>query len=72
MAFIVRDTWQNRGIGTFLLKYLVTIARGQGIVGFSAEVLAENRAMLAVLQNAGFPVRTRLDGRVRSIELDFE
>lgn len=72
VAFIVRDPWQNRGIGTFLLKYLATIARGQGIVGFSAEVLAENKAMLAVLEHTDFRVRARMEGRVRSIEVDFE
>lgn len=72
VAFIVRDEWQNRGIGSFLLKYLAMIARGQGIAGFTAEVLADNMAMLAVLRNSGFRVSTRLDGRVRSIELSFE
>ncbi len=72
VAFIVRDEWQNRGIGTFLLKYLATIARGQGITGFTAEVLADNRAMLAVLHKSGFRLSSRLDGRVRSIQLDFE
>ncbi len=72
VAFIVRDEWQNRGLGTFLLKYLATVARGQGIAGFTAEVLAENMAMLAVLHKSGFRLKSRLDGRVRSIELDFE
>jgi acyl-CoA hydrolase/GNAT superfamily N-acetyltransferase len=72
VAFIVRDEWQRRGLGTFLLKYLATIARGQGIAGFTAEVLADNQAMLGVLRNSGFRVRTRLEGRVRSIEMDFE
>ena len=72
VAFIVRDPWQNRGIGTFLLKYLATIARGQGIAGFTAEVLVDNRAMLAVLRKSGFRLRSQLDGRVHSIELDFE
>jgi acyl-CoA hydrolase/RimJ/RimL family protein N-acetyltransferase len=72
VAFIVRDQWQNRGLGTFLLRYLATIARGQGIAGFTAEVLADNRAMLAVMRKSGFRLKSRLDGRVRSIELDFE
>jgi acyl-CoA hydrolase/GNAT superfamily N-acetyltransferase len=72
VAFIVRDNWQNRGMGTFLLKYLATIARGQGIAGFRAEVLADNMPMLAVLRKSGFGLRSRLDGRVHSIELDFE
>ncbi len=72
VAFIVRDNWQNRGIGTSLLKYLATIARGQGIAGFTAEVLVDNRAMLSVLRKSGFRLRSRLDGRVHSVELDFE
>jgi acyl-CoA hydrolase/GNAT superfamily N-acetyltransferase len=72
VAFIVRDQWQNRGIGTFLLTYLATIARSQGIAGFTAEVLVDNRAMLAVFRKSGFRLRSQLDGRVHSIELDFE
>jgi GNAT superfamily N-acetyltransferase len=72
VAFIVRDNWQNRGIGTFLLKYLATIARDQGIAGFTAEVLADNMPMLAVLRKSGFRLRSQLEGRVHSVELDFE
>lgn len=72
VAFIVRDEWQRKGIGTFLLKYLATVARGQGIAGFTAEVLVENVAMLTVLRNSGFRVSSRLEGRTRSIELSFE
>jgi ribosomal protein S18 acetylase RimI-like enzyme len=68
----VRDQWQNQGIGTFLLSYLATIARSQGIAGFTAEVLVDNRAMLAVLRKSGFRLRSQLDGRVHSVELDFE
>ncbi len=72
VAFIVRDQWQNQGIGTFLLSYLSTIARSHGIAGFTAEVLVDNRAMLAVLRKSGFRLRSQLDGRVHSVELDFE
>ena len=72
IAFIVRDNWQNQGVGTFLLKYLATIARGQGIAGFTAEVLVDNMPMLAVLRKSGLRLRSRLEGRVHSVELDFE
>ena len=39
VAFVVRDQWQNHGIGTYLLKVLATIAKRHGISGFTAEVL---------------------------------
>jgi len=48
VAFVVRDEWQNRGIGSFLLKHLATIAKRNGIQGFTAEVLRANRAMQQV------------------------
>jgi len=72
VAFIVRDQWQNRGIGTFLLKYLVTIAKRNGIAGFTAEVLVDNKAMLAVLHKSGCKIHSQLEDRVYSFELDFE
>jgi acyl-CoA hydrolase/GNAT superfamily N-acetyltransferase len=71
LAFIVRDRWQNRGIGTFLLKYLITIAKRNGIAGFTAEVLLDNKSMLAVLHKSGCKVRSRSDDGVNHIELDF-
>lgn len=71
VAFIVRDQWQNRGIGTFLLKYLITIARRNGIAGFTAEVLLDNKPMLTVLHKSDCKISSRLDDRVYSFELDF-
>lgn len=72
VAFIVRDEWQRRGIGTFLLKLLVTIARRNGIAGFTAEVLGENKAMQDVLHKAGLKLSSKLDEGVYSFELDLD
>lgn len=58
VAFAVHDDWQNKGIGTFLLGYLIRIARERGIRTLSAEVLAENRPMLDVFYQAGVKVET--------------
>lgn len=71
VAFVVRDEWQRRGIGTFLVNYLMTIARGNGISGFTAEVLAENRGMRAVFENSNCKVQSRLREGVYSFQLDF-
>ena len=72
VAFVVRDQWQNHGIGTFLLKYLITIARRNGIAGFTAEVLRDNKPMQAILHKSGCTVRSSLSEGVHSFELDFE
>jgi len=63
MAFTVRDDWQNIGIGTFLLQYLVQIARRRGISAFTAEILETNGPMLAILARVDYPMeRTHDEG----------
>ena len=71
VAFVVRDRWQNRGIGSFLLSHLAGIARRQGLSGFTAEVLRQNKAMQAVFNKSDARVTSRLDGNVYSFRIDF-
>ena len=71
VAFVVRDSWQDHGIGTFLLKYLIQIARRNGIAGFTAEVLKENKAMQAVFHKSSVNVKSQLNEGVYSFELSF-
>jgi GNAT superfamily N-acetyltransferase len=71
VAFTVRDRWQNRGIGTFLLNYLISVARRNGIGGFTAEVLAQNKAMMRVFTRSGYRLSSSLDDGVYSVHLDF-
>jgi acyl-CoA hydrolase/GNAT superfamily N-acetyltransferase len=71
VAFVVRDDWQNRGIGTFMLKHLTNIAKRNAIAGFTAEVLRENRRMQAVFHHSGLKVRSQLVEGVYHFELDF-
>jgi len=71
VAFTVHDAWQRRGIGTFLLKHLMRIARRNGISGFTAEVLVENKAMQAVFNKADCKVSSRLVGNVYHYDLEF-
>jgi RimJ/RimL family protein N-acetyltransferase len=53
VAVTVVDAWQGRGLGSALLARLSARAVEAGIVYFSAEVLAENRSMLALLPRLG-------------------
>lgn len=61
VAFIVSDEWQNKGIGTFLLSYLIRIGKERGIKTFTAEVLGENRPMLDVFYQSGVRVETTVE-----------
>lgn len=61
VAFMVRDDYQNRGIGTFLLKHLSNIARRNAIRGFTAEVLRGNKAMQTVFNNSDLKVRSTIE-----------
>ena len=64
VAFTVDEAHHGLGVGTLLLKHLARIARSQGLLEFRAYVLAENRAMLEVFENAGLPLERRLEGNV--------
>lgn len=59
VAFAVRDDYQNQGIGQTLLAYLTLLARRQGLLGFTAEVLAGNEPMLHVFEKGGFQMHRR-------------
>ncbi|MEW6593346.1 MAG: GNAT family N-acetyltransferase [Thermodesulfobacteriota bacterium] len=72
VAFIIRDEWQNRGIGSFLFRHLVTIAKRNGISGFTAEVLRDNRRMQAIFNHSGFRMKSRRVEDVYSYEIDFD
>lgn len=51
-AFTVRDDYQGRGIGRFLVDYLSRLAQNEGVEGFRAQVLTDNEAMLSVFRKA--------------------
>lgn len=56
VAVVVRDEYQRRGIGTELLSHIGYIAKKQGLLGFTAEVLRDNRVMLHLFQKVGFNI----------------
>ncbi|KPJ58553.1 MAG: hypothetical protein AMJ42_03075 [Deltaproteobacteria bacterium DG_8] len=71
IAFMVREPYQNKGIGTFLLQYLILIAKNRGISGFKAEVLVENKIMMHVIHKCGYPVQSKLKEDCYSICIKF-
>jgi acyl-CoA hydrolase/GNAT superfamily N-acetyltransferase len=61
LALAVRDEYQGQGIGTELLSYLTYLAKRQGLLGFTAEVLFGNQPVFSLFEKMGFAVTKRND-----------
>ena len=59
LALAVADGMHRRGVATLLVEHLVSLARAQGVTAFTAEVLADNYAVLHVLTDSGLAMRRR-------------
>lgn len=71
VAFVVRDDFQNQGIGNELLSYLTLLAKKQGLLGFTAEVLVENRPMYHLFEKMGFFMDQRTEDQVYELKMAF-
>jgi acyl-CoA hydrolase/GNAT superfamily N-acetyltransferase len=71
VAFAVLDAYQGQGVGSELLTYLTWLAKKQGLLGFTAEVLQENRHMLHLFEKMGFDLQKRIDSGVYEIRMAF-
>jgi RimJ/RimL family protein N-acetyltransferase len=71
VAFAIRDDHHNRGIGTEMLSYLTYLARREGLLGFTAEVLMDNKPMLHVFEKGGFDIKKKSDAGVYDMKMAF-
>jgi len=69
VALAVADGVHRRGVATLLLEHLVSLARGRGVKALTAEVLADNYAMLHVLTDSGLALRRRWDDGVAELSI---
>jgi RimJ/RimL family protein N-acetyltransferase len=72
VAFIVDEDYQGLGIATMLYRILIDLARERGIDGFTAGVLASNKAMMKVFEKGGLPFKARLDQGVYELAVPFD
>ena len=72
VAFLVRDKWQNIGIGMELLSYLTYLAKKDGLSGFTAEVLRENTSMLHLFESMGFDIEKQSDSGMFELKMTFK
>lgn len=72
LAFVVDEQYQGLGIATYLYRVLIRLAKQRGIKGFSADILAENKRMMKVIEKGGLPVKARLEAGVYQLTISFE
>ena len=71
VALVVKDMYQKMGVGYDLLTYLTRLARRRGLLGFTAEVLVENKPMLDLFKNMGFDTEKRNEEGVYEMRMTF-
>jgi acyl-CoA hydrolase/GNAT superfamily N-acetyltransferase len=64
VSFAVRDDWQGKGLGTYLLDLMIKVGRSRNVKAFTAEVLATNAGMLNLFYRTGLDVKTKLEDDV--------
>lgn len=72
LAFVVDEQYQGLGIATYLYTMLVRLAKERGIHGFTASVLASNKAMMKVFEKGGLLVKAKLEHGTYELTIPFD
>ncbi len=72
IAITVHDDFQRHGIGTFLLRALIKIARSRGLKALTADLLADNHGMMRLLRKCAPDVKLDLDAGVYHASFSIE
>jgi acetyltransferase len=68
-ALVISDRWQDRGLGTQLLRMLVQIARDEKLSRLVGRVLPDNREMQHVSKKVGLNVRHKPNDQESETEI---
>ena len=71
VAFVVDEQYQGLGIASYLYKMLIRCAKDRGIHGFTADILASNKAMMNVFEKGGEVIKATLEYGVYHLEIPF-
>ena len=71
VAFVIRDDHQELGIGRELLKYLTLLAKKQGLLGFTADVILSNARMMRLFESMGFDVQKHISDGIYEMKMTF-
>jgi RimJ/RimL family protein N-acetyltransferase len=70
VAFTVIDEFQGKGVGSALMRHLVSLARRASLKQLIADVLPENTAMINILRKSGLPTTISRAKGVIHVRLD--
>ena len=70
-AIVVKDEYQNTGIGTTFFEYLIRVARIKGVKGFVGYVLDSNTRAYRMIHKVGLPIETKWEDGVYTLTLRF-
>lgn len=68
VAITVQDEYQHHGIGMYLLRTLSGIAQQHGIAAFTADVLADNHAMMELFRKFAPAMEAHLDDGIYHVQ----
>jgi len=68
-AVVVRDDWQHKGLGKFLLKRIFAIGKEQGIPRFFCIIDPENMLMKKLIFELGYPVKSSFKNGLHEFEI---
>ncbi|HEY9689047.1 MAG TPA: bifunctional acetate--CoA ligase family protein/GNAT family N-acetyltransferase, partial [Coleofasciculaceae cyanobacterium] len=68
-AMLIRDQYQNQGLGTELLQRLITIARDEKLDRIRGEILPNNAAMRHLCEKLGFQIQRASDITLAVLDL---
>jgi acyl-CoA hydrolase/RimJ/RimL family protein N-acetyltransferase len=69
-AVMVDPAWQNKGIGTYMLKCMMNIGRDFGFKRMRAYIWEDNGQMLKAFEKTGCGMTQELDSHVYQVNLD--
>ncbi len=70
VSFAVRDDWQGKGVGSYMVNLLVRVGKSRNIKTFTADVLSTNVGMLNLFYRTGLDVSAKLEDDVYKVSFD--
>jgi RimJ/RimL family protein N-acetyltransferase len=67
VAYMIHPEWQGSGLGKALQERTIEHARGKGLRGFTAEILAQNDKMLGLIKKCGCEISIKVCNEVPEV-----